>query len=320
MLDKKECNYLDTARFIGMYLVVFGHVALIYEYRFISYMIYSFHMPLFFMISGILHKQQRAEKKNILKTIYSLLIPFMLYNVLCFLYLFVERGEAVFEGLEDILLGLRVVSGASWFIWVLFWIKFLSLFLRSKAIYVILSLVFLGGILLIKYFCPSLKNYYLFQSVLFSFPFFTVGYCLRDKLEYPMKKYMKCLFIVIGVVLCYLTTEYVGSISVVKAAYSNLFVNCVVAVMVSVSLVFFSQLVTPYVKYPFVRDVSRGTMIIVGLHSFIMYQVFPDIFFGPKALRVALLLSVVLFLAFYPIIKMTYNTMPILYGKRKGTT
>lgn len=59
---KAECNsgnamrieWVDAAKAFAVFLVVLGHVASKYEYRNVLYLvIYFFHMPFFFMISGV---------------------------------------------------------------------------------------------------------------------------------------------------------------------------------------------------------------------------------------------------------------------------
>lgn len=62
---------LDIARVICMYLVVFGHL---YSYDGgspIRVWIYSFHMALFFFVSGILHKERVSIYKRYCKYIYN---------------------------------------------------------------------------------------------------------------------------------------------------------------------------------------------------------------------------------------------------------
>ena len=50
---KKRMDYLDVAMGIAMFLVVMGHAALAYDTPYWRVAIYSFHMPLFFLVSGV---------------------------------------------------------------------------------------------------------------------------------------------------------------------------------------------------------------------------------------------------------------------------
>lgn len=51
-------NYIDLARFIGIACVIYGHCLPFNhpEDIMVRNVVYSFHMPLFFMISGLLEK------------------------------------------------------------------------------------------------------------------------------------------------------------------------------------------------------------------------------------------------------------------------
>lgn len=52
---KERLHWLDYSKAIGMYLVVLGHVFKD-NTQLLKDIIYSFHMPLFFFLSGFLHK------------------------------------------------------------------------------------------------------------------------------------------------------------------------------------------------------------------------------------------------------------------------
>lgn len=55
IVSKKErLHWLDYSKTIGMYLVVLGHVK--DNTLLLKGIIYSFHMPFFFFLSGFLHK------------------------------------------------------------------------------------------------------------------------------------------------------------------------------------------------------------------------------------------------------------------------
>ena len=63
MIEKKHYESIDIAKGIGILLVVFGHLTVgkqnVYSF------IYSFHMPLFFLLSG-LFSSNKDSLKNIL--------------------------------------------------------------------------------------------------------------------------------------------------------------------------------------------------------------------------------------------------------------
>ena len=85
-MQKKDIIWIDWAKFIGIFLVVFGHVLqCVPEWqetslKFLWDWIYLFHMPLFFIISGYLYKQK--TEKDIKKIFYALVLPYLLYQIM----------------------------------------------------------------------------------------------------------------------------------------------------------------------------------------------------------------------------------------------
>ena len=82
-LEKKRIDYFDIAKGIGIILMILGHMSLQNEY--LKNFIYSFHMPLFFIISGYFFKQRdnKVCMKNILK---KLIVPYIVTCVFIIAY------------------------------------------------------------------------------------------------------------------------------------------------------------------------------------------------------------------------------------------
>lgn len=104
---EKQIDFISICKGIGIILVVLGHLN-IGEYW--HQVIYSFHMPLFFFISGYLFKNKYLEipKEFLLKKAKTLYIPFvkwaliflLLHNV--FVYFHIEKGM---YDIKDYLIG-----------------------------------------------------------------------------------------------------------------------------------------------------------------------------------------------------------------------
>ena len=75
---KERIDWIDYAKALGVFLVIMGHT---YKgYSFIGW-IYSFHMPLFFFLSGTTLKiEQISCKEFFKKRVKALLIPYILYS------------------------------------------------------------------------------------------------------------------------------------------------------------------------------------------------------------------------------------------------
>lgn len=92
-LDKKKrIDYIDMAKGIGIILMIIGHMPVKNEY--IKNLIYCFHMPLFFIISGYLfrYKDNKECLKNIVK---KLIVP---YIVTCIAIIGYKIFRVILEG------------------------------------------------------------------------------------------------------------------------------------------------------------------------------------------------------------------------------
>ncbi|MFC4142188.1 acyltransferase family protein [Pedobacter mendelii] len=100
-MSRQRVYFLDYAKFIGIFLMVYGHLELPAE---IKNSIYSFHMPLFFAISGYLFsfKKDISAKEFITKRCKQLIVPYLIFNVITYIFwLFVGRKFGV-DSAEDI--------------------------------------------------------------------------------------------------------------------------------------------------------------------------------------------------------------------------
>ena len=80
-------DWIDHARAIGICLVVLGHTAGLPEFA--MQLIYSFHMPLFFFISGYLLKDSYLDLplKDFLKRLsYKLVVPYICFWIVSYFY------------------------------------------------------------------------------------------------------------------------------------------------------------------------------------------------------------------------------------------
>ena len=122
----KRINKIDILRAIGIILMVLGHVFDFFG-KFDRY-IHTFHMPLFFIISGYLFRSKLDCKlsKLISQKAKRLLIPYISFAAINYVaWFFLERGE---ESWLTPLVRLVTyntsglpICGALWFLTALFW-------------------------------------------------------------------------------------------------------------------------------------------------------------------------------------------------------
>ena len=203
IIKKEECNYLDVARFFGIYLVLLGHFPFHEDNVFIKNMIYTFHMPLFFYISGYLHKQTKLTFEYFKKIVFSLIIPYVIYNLVFLLpHLIKNNFNFNLEILKNIGLVNLPPNYPTWFLATLFWVKFTSLFWKSKTMYIVISVLFICALYAQNFFTYPI--FFGIKATFAAFPFFSLGYLLKDrpiKLMKPMYAVLLSIVILFFVIL-----------------------------------------------------------------------------------------------------------------------
>ena len=75
MMEGNRIVWIDWAKAFGIFLVVFGHI----KVSILTEIIYYFHMPFFFILSGILYKD-RPFKEELRRTTKYLIVPYLIYS------------------------------------------------------------------------------------------------------------------------------------------------------------------------------------------------------------------------------------------------
>lgn len=80
--NSKRVDYIDIAKCLGMFLVLLGHT--VASDTIIKNIIYSFHMPLFFLLSGmVLHEDVRVGKREWIayakSKFYGVILPYLIW-------------------------------------------------------------------------------------------------------------------------------------------------------------------------------------------------------------------------------------------------
>ena len=128
---ENRLGYIDSAKGIGILLVVIGHHLLGAEW--IVNWIFSFHMPLFFIITGILSgcREKRDIKQLVAKKAKSLMYPYAIFSLLNLLWYLLFYEVLPFEPEESIgavIIKMITAYGyqALWFLPVMFFASILA--------------------------------------------------------------------------------------------------------------------------------------------------------------------------------------------------
>lgn len=231
-MNKERKDYIDMARGIAILLMVIGHTV---DNTVLNTFIYSFHVPIFFVLSGMLWKE-REMKLNIKRWVQTLLVPYVVVAVIlcCFyrLYNWISGNGLVGPGLLDIVLGLSVPSlswegiqafGPVWFLVCMFSGKVifeLVLKIISKENMVLLTVAIaclvLGGTVISGIMILPWSIDAALVSLLFSY----VGWLLRDE-RFPrlMSDVKLRSWLVIGCGILWIAEMLCGSMDLAWRSY-----------------------------------------------------------------------------------------------------
>lgn len=223
--------YADVARLIGIFLVYHGHVvermmylgnaAAAHQYKFI----YSFHMPLFFVLSGLIAKDWAAEQSigQFAKSrFFSRIVPLIFFNLaLAFLSLIhkpdfppipLETGADYGNAALMTALQLPVFDVPTWFLMCLVVVEcihyavFRSLRGSDARILVAIVVSYLAGYALnsrFQFFQPgnyALPNWWIAYEAITMYALYLVGVLIRRRgwLSGDVAWFMPALLAIIG--------------------------------------------------------------------------------------------------------------------------
>lgn len=137
---KLRSQNIDILRGLLIILVVIGH----FNNGIAHDIIFLFHMPLFFIISGYLLKREHLTEKNyILNKSKSLMIPYAVYLLID---LFIVRRDCSMNSIVHALWGGRAVQGVYWYVTCfLFTLFLLSIMIKYLSDATVKALILMGG-------------------------------------------------------------------------------------------------------------------------------------------------------------------------------
>jgi acyltransferase len=85
-ISNKRIEWIDICKGLGIFLVVIGHTGISKASPIAYDWIYSFHMPFFYMLSGVVLNEQKYDtfEKFIKRRLKTLVIPFFILNTILF--------------------------------------------------------------------------------------------------------------------------------------------------------------------------------------------------------------------------------------------
>ena len=267
--------WIDWAKAIGIMIVVFCHIP---QYNTIEKTwLCSFQMPLFFFLSGYLHKLPENWKIALQKYWKALIIPYLLFQPIFYPYWLMQKtqqeglilsniNESVFEPFLKCLIGIPI-DGITWFIVALLIMKIMiDLILRSKyKNYLILLSCIISIILSYMFHKDDKININFAIDSMFDFYlFFILGYIMKqNKINYFSNISDNIWRNILYSLLLLLT-----SIIIIKVEPNSFLVNRIFFYVLGATGTF--CIISLFKSFKFcphiITTISKGTIILLGLH------------------------------------------------------
>lgn len=314
--------YFDIAKAFLIFLVVVGHIFIVlnpnYDRIYLTIpqaVIYSFHMPAFFIIHGILFNNEKWKaiptKKFILKRLYTLIVPYVFFEIIGMIWKVAVSNQSLITGIYN-MLTIRCNIGADWFLPALFMgsLLFLIYVKHPNRIYGIISVI-------VSFLLPMIMSGSQLTIVLgrglLAYGFIMIGNL--GKSFFQSEKAKKLLHM-IGALLI---TGFVAQIGL--KWYGNDFYSCTIEnpltfVIGGISGTYLILGISRYFNSNLISGLGKHTLIIMGTHQLVIYAMtsfVPNISGGSLLWGVGLLLITLIFEI--PVVFIINKYLPFLIGK-----
>ena len=316
-------HWIDNLKAIGIFLVVLGHAlpdSLIKRY------IYSFHVPLFFFISGYLFDRSKFDFGQFFKRKFNILvIPYLFFAILSFLFWFVVvrnlsiSGKALAIDPLKPLLGIFYGIGtgdwrvpmnvALWFLPCLFLVELIFFFVKKRA-FLIIFMILSYFVIFLPFRLP-----WSLDVALAAIVFYGLGYFYKDR--WVLNKYLP-LLLGCHLVFCFLNSP----VDMNYLVYGNIFFFFVSAY----SGVLFYLGISKFIKKNIILNyVGQNTIIIIGtigitwfLLNGIYYMIFKTKMDHQTGFAYCFMVSVLQIILTVPAIYIINTWFPFILGRRKS--
>lgn len=274
MDNKTRFNWIDWAKTIGIFIVVLCHVPQYptFEHAFFC----SFQMPLFFFLSGYLHKNSDTFGDALKKYWTTIIVPYLLFQIIFYLYWYIAQKydghdvstlyTAFMLPLLKCLVGIPI-NGVTWFLAALLIIKLYANFILSKPYRVKLTIISCVIVIIVRYLMymnnDDVKISFAIDSMLIFLPFFFLGYftksCATFNCILKMKwiLYMSTIIslLILSTLLIIDCESPIGTFLLfyLKGISGSLFIICLCMILNNI-------------QSNIIYTISNGTILIFGIH------------------------------------------------------
>ena len=326
---KERINWIDQARGFAILMVVYGH-----NFPYLEKYIYTFHVPLFFLVAGFFHPKKNSLI-NVKTRFKQLIIPYFIWAfLLYFTWVFVTRfyGDSANLSLSPLknLIGVFYAQGGReymdwgiplWFLPCIFLVFSIFFFIQKIGpkllkTTILFSLICIG-FLISHYF--NFKYFWSFDVALVALCFYGIGYFFKNKLLNLNKR--ETLLLLFIALIFHLTLYFFNiKVDMYRSVYGNQFVFITSGIFGSLFwLMFFKS----FPVFDFLSYLGKNTIILLCSHTRVLTFIKLIILIvGGSAVFnfnefTKIGLTVLQIILMIPIIYLVNKYLPLLNGKIK---
>ncbi|MCP4178418.1 MAG: acyltransferase family protein [bacterium] len=284
-METIKIQWVDHLKGLGIILVVAGHTDI---NPYLKSIIYSFHMPLFFFLSGYLYKGESGLKAYFIKKSIHLLLPYISFFFIVNYWIFIfaikllsdtdnsnQLLPSILKGISKLFCGGRYLDGND----SLFW--FINVLFLTQQIYHVIYLklgdsITLRNLIILSYIISIIDSYYLndinfpwsIDVVFATLPYFYIGHYYAGKKE-EMKR-LSNIFILLFVISVPLSVYCNDVVFNMRGSSYGIPICSFIASLGGIYLfVFLSEIISKYPFFNFIAEFGKASMIILYLHLMI---------------------------------------------------
>lgn len=311
---KERLNYLDMAKGIAIICVILGHIM---TTNVLKTWICSFHVVLFFIISGcLLNYTNSLEKdikvfiKNRLRTI---MLPYFIFSIIYIILNYMILGFNTESLKWNIIYTLIMYGcGALWFLPALFIaeISFMLIYkLLKNKISIIISVVLLVTIS----FAITLFKYNIIMLIvirgIIALGFLVVGYYIFN---YIKELKLNNLFLIILLGMSFILSRMNGIVDLWQLKFNNVFLYLIVSLLGSLSIIL---ILKNFNSINVLNYCGINSLILMCTHQNIMELIKQVSGYNFESYISSILLLIVILIVEIPIIYIINNYLSFMTGK-----
>ena len=298
---KNRVEYIDNTKGLLIFLVVFGHC--INGESFLKNIIYSFHMPAFFIVSGILLNYSSAVGKDLgrflLSRIRQLVIPYIIFEFLGYIVQCFTRG--FYENINGFIFRtatFQVHTDVDWFLIALLFGEILFYF-AQKDKYISIITAVLSFIL--AYFVPVR----FLKWILAAFVYLIMGYYGISFFQKSRKWMIPCAGVIV-LIASYFNVR----VDINNGVFGNPLLYVLGAVFGTYLVITLCQCKLPLKSiWSFL---GRNSLIVMGTHTLLIQILWYKIFTGRIPNWIASCCMFMIVMICEVIVILTYNKLKLL--------